>query len=806
MPSSINRSGSISELLEPAMEGPPSPETLRAISNQMRLASTTDKHQSQQSQQSYQSHQSHHSRESHQTTSSGSSSLRSLTSVDRPSWDKSFDNSSSLSRKSSSRSTSSTAPRDRHESVQIFGKNIFGKRGILRRESSAPSSSNSSLHSAELPFEKGIAISSPPPPPLPAASSNALPTSNAMPSFFSRRRAANKSGPPIEDLDGRRRLQISGPYNFQHLTHTHKEQLPNLQRGSRVALQSEFALSQSAAPPVDGKLLGIQAESLHFPNFSSETLPIDEDAVLATVPRRSVMRPHAASVSSVYPPPQLNYTKSQDQLRIPPPRPPRSPAEASSFSPPIPPPRFSSRASLRPGDLDSMATSPPRMERPRTSGGFRQPTPSVHPYADMPRPPLMHSHSYSADTNVPSFVDTRRFSQMPEVFIPPSAVAATTTAATSPSATPDDSNWPLAAPAAASASTSTFDILPGVPEEEEQVYNQRNSVRKSRMSVASNRSSLRKSHSLPLLQQFPVPQSSNVQRPPSAASDTLGRFDLIAAQRLMREESQPHNDDDDSFAKANWEDDIDYCYEHEIEADCEYAWDRPSMDLSREEALAGVSVHENNKDGHAVIHASKTAAMAHASPHLLSPGCFDMPALSPASQSSMVSMNEAVTPTALSMRRPPGLTIQTGAPEEDALRPMQRFFHGRSGSRGSRASSFKESHGFNLSPSLFIPGNDNYEQFRPPVRGAPVGFAIGAEEEDEMPTYVESTMTMNKSMLFIPARTSASTTASHESRDSVLSDRHISANSTATDLTRLTMSTASIEDLMYKKDLEVPQI
>ncbi|KAL1889362.1 hypothetical protein Sste5346_008929 [Sporothrix stenoceras] len=803
MPSSINRSGSISELLEPAMEGPPSPETLRAISNQMRLASTADKHQSQSS---HQSHQSHHSRQSHQTTSSGSSSLRSLTSVDPHSWDKAFDNTSSLSRKSSGRSTASTAPRDRHESVQIFGKNIFGKRGRLRRESSAQSSSNSSLYSAETPFEKGVAISSPPPPPMPPTSSHGLPAGSSniskeplIPSFFSRRRAANKSGPPSEDLDGRRRLQISGPYNFQHLTHTQKEQLPNLQRGSRVALQSEFvsAQQQNAAAPVDGNLRGIQAESLHFPNFSSETLPIDEDAVLATVPRRSIMRPHASSVSSVYPPPRLNHSKSQDQLRIPPPRPPRSPIEASSFSPPIPPPRFSSRASLRPGDLDSMTTSPPR---PRTSGGFRQPVPSTFSSADMPRPPLMHAHSYSADMNMPSFVDTRRFSQMPEVFIPPSAVAA----ATSPSATPDDSNWPLAAPAA--TSTSTFDILPGVPEEEEQVFNPRSSVRKSRMSIASNASSLRKSHSLPLLQQFPQPGSSNTQRPPSAASDTLGRFDLMAAQRSIRDADYAYDDDADSLAKANWEDDIDYCYEHEIEADCEYAWDRPSLDMSREDALDGVTIHENSMGSHAVI---RTSNMAHAqaSPHLLSPGCFDMPALSPASQTSMASMNEAVTPTTLAMRRPPGLTIQTGVSEEDELRPMHRFFHGRSGSRGSRASSFKESHGFNLSPSLFIPGNENYEQFRPPMRGAPVGFAIGADEEDEFPTYVESTMSMDKSMLFIPARTSASTTASRESRDSVLSDRHISANSTATDLTRLTMSTASIEDLMYKKDLaEVPQI
>ncbi|CAK7206011.1 hypothetical protein SEUCBS139899_008794 [Sporothrix eucalyptigena] len=792
MSRSVHRSGSISELLEPAMEGPPSPETLRALSNQMRMASNMEKHQSHHSRQSHQSHQ---------TTSSGSSSLRSLTSVERPSWDnKTFDNSTaSLSRKSSGRSTTSTAPRDRHESVQIFGKNIFAKRGKLRRESSAQSSSNSSLYSAEIPYEKGVAISTPAPP-MPPSSSHGLPTSSSkealIPSFFNRRRAANKSGPPSEDLDGRRRLQISGPYNFQHLTHTQKDQLPNLQRGSRAALQSEFVLAQSAVSPTDGSLNGIQAESLHFPNFSSEELPISEEMNFPAVPRRSVNRPHAASVSSVYPRPRtLSHSRSQDQLRIPPPRPPRSPIEASSFSPPIPPPRMSSnRASVRPGEMDSMTS--PRMDRPRTSGGIRQPVPSFSSL-DMPRPPLMHAHSYSADMNVPFNTDTRRFSQMLDVTIPPSVGAA--------SATPDDSNWPLAA--APTASTTAFDILPGVPEEEEQVFNPRSSVRKSRMSVASNASSLRKSHSLPLLQQFPQPASSNTQRPPSAASDTLGRFDLFSAQRSMRDVVYVDDDDAvDSLAKANWEDDIDYCYEHEIEADCEYAWDRPSMDLSREDALAGAAdVNEaafGSFGGRSVLRNHHVVP----SPHMLSPNSFDMPALSPASQSSAMSMYEAVTPTTLAMRRPANLTIQTAGNLDDELRPMHKFFHGRSGSRGSRASSFKESHGFNLSPSLFIPGSDNYEQFRPPVRGAPVGFAIGADEDEEYPAYVEPKMSMDKSMLFIPARTSASTTMSRESRDSVLSERHISANSTATDLTRLTMSTASIEDLMYKKDQEVPQI
>ncbi|CAK7238725.1 MAG: hypothetical protein STHCBS139747_000143 [Sporothrix thermara] len=745
MSPSIRRTGSISELLEPAIEGPPSPETLRAISNQMRLASTMNKHQS------------HHSHKSHQTTSSGSSSLRSLTSGERPSWDnKTFDSSSAS----------------------------------LSRKSSGP----------DIPYEKGMPTSSPMPS-IPPSSSHGLSSSSSkealIPSFFNRRRAATKSVQVGEELDGQRRPQISGPYNFQHLTHTQKEQLPNLQRGSRVALQSEFVMAQSLAAPADGSLSGIQAESIQFPNFSSEALSVNEEAVSPTAPRRYQMRPHASSVSSVYPSRPLSQSRSQDQLRGPPPRPPRSPMETPSFFPPIPPPRLSSRASIQSSsDTDSMTS--PKTQRPRTSGDNRHSKPAAYPIPDMPRPPLMHAHSYSADMNLSYKMDTRRFSQMPDVIIDPSVAASTI---------PDDSNWPLAA--APSASTTTFDILPGVPEEEEQVLNPQTSMHKSRMSVASNASSLRKSLSLPMLQQFPQPgQSSTAQRPPSAASDTLGGFDFMAAQRSMREAVYLDDDDAvDSLAKANWEDDIDYCYEHEIEADCEYAWDRSSIDLSREDALAGVIAitgHDFDFSGRAARRNSKIIMGNAPSPHMLSPGCFDVPALSPTSQTSAASINEALTPTSLAMRRPSGLTIQTGA-LEDELRPMHRFFHGRSGSRASRASSFKESHGFNLSPSLFIPGTDNYDQFRPPVR-APVGFAIGADEEDEYSSYIEPTMGMDKSAHFYPARASTSTTTSHRSRDSVLSDRHISANSTATDLTRLTMSTASIEDLMHNKDQEVSQI
>src|SRR5262249_45140811 len=119
------------ELFELAVDGPPSPESLRALSKQMKRSSFLERHHS------------------HQTTSSGSSSLRSLASGDRPQWEHALEG-ISLSRRSSGRSTSSSMqPRERPESVQIFGKTIFNRRAKLRREGSAQSSSGSSLYSVD---------------------------------------------------------------------------------------------------------------------------------------------------------------------------------------------------------------------------------------------------------------------------------------------------------------------------------------------------------------------------------------------------------------------------------------------------------------------------------------------------------------------------------------------------------------------------------------------------------------------------------------------------------------------------------
>ncbi|KAH8910057.1 hypothetical protein BR93DRAFT_966111 [Coniochaeta sp. PMI_546] len=664
-----------SDFLGPAVDGPPSPESIRALNRQMRRTSVLEKHQS------------------HQTSSSGSSSLRSLASGSRPSWEHGFEG-VTLSRRSSGRSTASSMPtRERPDSVQIFGKTIFNRRGKLRRETSAQSSSASSLYSADIPNEA-----------MPAPTS--IPGKEFGSKIFGRRKTLKSEA--ADAIPVERKYQISGPYNFQHVTHTNNDHASDTQRTSRMGSVAEYNDTQ-------------------FADFSSEALPLPEGSEHAFLSRPPSFMPQTS------PRWLLQHTQSQEQLRVPPPRPPRSPVDPDhAANPPVPPPRVSSRISMRYDGFDPLAST--ELERPLTSGGFRHPRPFGLP-DDATSPPAIS---------------------------PRSAIPA------------DDANWPLPCP----ASPIYESPLAGVPEEDENAP----ANRPSRASMASNSSSLRASQSVPLLRQLSLsqsPKSPGFRRPPSAASDTLGRLDLLAAQRALKAALTEGNGADE-VERESWEEDIDYCYEHEAEADCDFAWDRPSLDISRD----GDTVTPVEGD-------RRQNPRVDVAPPMLTPGQLDMPALSPCSQVSTTTAQEAITPTHLAMPK----TSNFSLPKRDGTQ-TQRYLHVR---KSSDASSFKESHGFTLSPSLLIPA-DYREQMQ-----AHEAEGLSPHNLFHQVSYEEPTLTMDKSALFIYPRTSASTTGSNETDRSQYSERHISRTSASTDFTRLTMSTTSldIENYIPKQDIDV---
>ncbi|KAK2013262.1 hypothetical protein LZ32DRAFT_676666 [Colletotrichum eremochloae] len=682
------------DLFGPALDGPPSPERIRALSKQMKRTSAVDKHRS------------------HTTTSSGSSSsLRSLNS-DR-SWEHTLET-ITLSRRSSGRSTSNMPSRDRPESVQLFGKSIFNRRAKMKRESSSiQSSSETSFYSGELALDGPYSTAK----------------DHFIPSIFGRRRTLRQDDLGDDPALGRK-LQISGPYNFQHVTHTKRDHLPDLQRGSRAELVTEFSAIRASQRPTTGQPRGIEVEDLHFANFSSEALHMQRETaptneLRAEPPNRPpTLTRHTGPPSA--PRRLVKHARSQEQLRSSPPRPapprpPRSPIREEPMSPtlpgsPVPPPRSSSRIARHyTSSQDSIATIDSSLERPQTSSGFQQPGAPFGVAAEAMEPPVAAQGIPSSGEGLEALVD------------PPFSHAITT---------PDDAAWPLTA----STSFSSEMSLPDVPEEEERYV----PSEESRGSLMSRQSSLRGSQSVPVLRQ-------RAQTQDDALEQGLEIRNLVYGSN-----------------RTSWKDDI--CYEYEAEANCDYAWDRPSLELARE-GFVGATFDADSFFVAPLSDGLKPAPNDHAD---------NVPALSPASQTSL-NGHEAITPIITTLP----VKSNFSHPRKETNYRGNGHLHVRT---ASQASSFKESHGFHLSPSLLIPGDFRQHMLADSDTDAyPVDLASqnpGHFLFDKEPALIEIPG------LFARDRASTSTTGSNSSgQTSSTGARHASTNSTWTALTRYTGST-----------------
>ncbi|KAL3419457.1 hypothetical protein PVAG01_09679 [Phlyctema vagabunda] len=560
------------ENFEAAIDGPPSPERIRAYTEQMKRSSI------------FGNNSRTHTFSS--TTSSFRSGDSSSTSVENL----------SLSRKSSVRSNSSSMfPSEKSETGPRLGKTIFSRTARkLRRESNLTGTTQSM---------------------------NSLGLGGSREDESTRERGFGKSSGVRPGTSGssvspksRRPVQISGPSNFQHVTHTRQEHLPNLARTSRMELASEFTAIRASQAPTNGELKGIRAQDLHFENFSSETIH-EEDT-------RTRSQRQAGDLRIFANPPQPSRARSHDMLRSAPPRPPRSPL----YQPDLPA-RTSSRTASTFIDKYGPLPAPP-LERPQTSGGFRRPAP----------------------LNLRSPLAPQAKEQQQEYFSEQSQTSHAVT-------TPNDEAWPLTG-----SSSDGFGILSNVPEEEETMA----AKRQSRHSVTSGE--LRLSQSVPALRLLSRDQSN--ERPGTGMSTTSGKaFGNVIPEATPSPLSPGFRLNHDS-----WEDDIDYCYEHEAEANCDYQWDRCSFDLPRPLETSTNSTPEIEYR----LQDSERTYHGRFRPSLLVPSAYDIPALSPMSHTSMTESDP---------RTPNGF-----------LRPA----HLRT---SSYASSFKESHGFHLSPSLLIPSD-----------------------------------------------------------------------------------------------------
>ncbi|KAI9746660.1 MAG: hypothetical protein M1818_000374 [Claussenomyces sp. TS43310] len=548
------------ESAQPSIDGPPSSERIREYTEQMRL---------------------NHIPSLTSSLRSGSSSLSGEM--------------LKLSRTSSQMSNASkaTSRGERPESVHIFGKSLFSRKKL--REEPGHLRASSSLSTVEdIPL---------------------------VPNYYNGRRKGSGGGSAnvaTSASEASRRRAISGPFNFQHVTHTQQDHLPNLARASRSDLLLEFSAMRASQAPTHGQLKGIRTQNLPqeaWSEYDSRYLGQTRDCRPRTSPQRSPEVPPKS-------PPQarrhLAHAQSHDLLRSPPPRPARSPLNDHQVI--VPPPRTSSRgASMLWDQYNPLATT--RLERPLTSAGFRKPKAFHLPIS----PPLPITRSDNAE----------------DYFVQPTR--------SSPKS-PEPESWPLASPI-------ENPQLADVPEEEE-------NRRRSRASPSSL--DRRVSRSVPDFQHRP--------ETPLTAS-TIRHGDSQDDSSIGMAMSPPSHSVGD--AHQSWEDDIDYCYEHQADADFEYEWCRESMDGGCRVDSATSSQHVPPARTSNAETAELDARRFRHSLLVPTPSTRDVPDLSPISQDSVPSPDP----------RTPHL-----------LHPQ----HLRS---ASRASSFKESHGFTLSPSLLIPSD-----------------------------------------------------------------------------------------------------
>ncbi|ROT38807.1 hypothetical protein SODALDRAFT_252097, partial [Sodiomyces alkalinus F11] len=669
----------ISDLLEPAVDGPPSPERIRALNKQMKRASLWD--------------------------SQGSPLTRSPA-PDRPSWEHSHEH-NTLSRHSSGRSTSSSMPsRERPESVQLFGKTIFNRGTRLKRESSANSSSGSSLYSTDRSID-----------------GTAPPAKEYVPGLFGRKKVQQKGDASLDRLpsdNGNKKLQISGPFNFHHVTQPRRDRVPHPERGHRAEPASDWPAIRGAQSPTGASTRGIETgDAFHHSNLSSEDFAFQQDAAFVD---SSTSAPHRTPPSPVDPAPPVSRA-------------------------PIPPPRLSSRASLRYDGVEPLDRTPPG--RPQTSGGFYPPESFGPPSSGMDTYPDLHD-------------DVDQFQGYGISPSPHFSHALTT---------PDDAAWPLKTNTAFAYETP----LPNVPEEDEN----HGAGRRSQMSLASNNSSLRGSHSVPMLRQVAQLQSNGPQRPPSGASDTLGPLERTVAHSGASNPRGRNTDAGISVYRESWEDDIDYCYEHEAEADFEYAWDRPSLEINREtdfipstnkEDRAGKEGKDDKEDDWGA-----DAATSPQGPRGGEPQSFGLKPV-PARH----------------------LNISVLGPVEDSVADVVSV------TKPTATQDFKESHGFTLSPSLLIPGDYQEQMVMPELKVDKLPDESIARIENDFPYVGEPPITLSTSGLYINERHSTSTTGSNSTgRTSASEERHVSAHSDSTAFTRYTAST--IFESWNPKALDAPE-
>ncbi|KAL8670477.1 MAG: hypothetical protein Q9168_004986 [Polycauliona sp. 1 TL-2023] len=344
------------------------------------------------------------------------------------------------------------------------------------------------------------------------------------------------NGPP-------NRPQISQPYNFQHLTHTQPRHFPAVRNASQDTLATEFSAVNASQPPRK-ELRGIRVADIR-PHLTEPSHSVYKEPV--TPPLASPVKSRASrsgSIMSIGHPETISRSRSIDNFSQPSPKTYRFPR-----SPTSPPPRTTSRNAAPDFFADQHhATVQERklLSRCESSGESG----------------ICEQSSSSSTSEYP------RNQPFDETCLPHAIT------------TPDDVAFTLQPPLLRRSTLALADV----PEEDELHATKRASMESSRPMTAD--STLRHAKS------FPTNLRSKHKR--NTSSKSIGRPDSVAIDASLAQDAMYFSDVGESAyvptgcrksrrsegtlgLGACWQDDIDYCYQLEAEADCDFEWDRVSM-------------------------------------------------------------------------------------------------------------------------------------------------------------------------------------------------------------------------------------
>lgn len=347
------------------------------------------------------------------------------------------------------------------------------------------------------------------------------------------------------------RPQISQPYNFQHLSHTQARHFSAIRSASQDKLATEPPAINASQPPRK-ELRGIRVEDIRsdLTESSRSAYPDPVTPPLVSPAKSRASRP--SSVLSVGNPGTIPRSRSIDNFSQPSPKTYRFPR-----SPTSPPPRTSSRnATHAVPDFFSDQHHATAEERELLS--------MCEPLMDYP------TDKQPSPSSITAFQCNQPFDE---------ACHAITT--------PDDVAFMLQPPMLRRSTVALADV----PEEDELHSTKRASIEKSRPMTAD--SILRHAKS------FPTNRRTKYSRSGSSFScKSTGRPDSVAIDGSLAHDMMSLADTEEFIdvpircrksristgnkgIDARWEDDIDYCYQLKAEADCDFEWDRVSMNDMR---------------------------------------------------------------------------------------------------------------------------------------------------------------------------------------------------------------------------------